>query len=419
MKATESNCKYWLYPTLLFTAGSVQAANDDFQDFLFRACLNAQPGSAFDVRCNQESEGGDLSGDSEDSLNPTQSLSNVTNALAETRARIKLLQEKLKEQREKNKSSIQQSDEGDSAMETFQMEGFSVLLNAESGDLERELTERERGYETDSVKFQLGGDYRLKDDWIVGAVLSIEQYDTDFDADEEGRNFFPGSTEGDSEADTVSLSFFTTKNYGQSFYIDALLSYSWSDYDFGRIGLFQESSRTLPTVDVITTASSSGEQFLLGIGAGWDHSSGPHNYQFYGRLNYSESEIDSYTENGGAGFAMRVDAQDSDETILTVGLRYAYHIGTSFGVVIPQLFAEYENLLDTDQQTTTSRFLEDTSNTPFTVTGDELDDTYGRYGASIQFVLPEGWTAFASVATVSGWDLYDQTQFNVGVRVEF
>ncbi len=395
------------------------AASPAFQNFLFNACRNAQIGSAFDTRCNVDSNKGDLSGDSEDSLNPTQSLSNMTNALEETRARIKVLQTKMKQQREKNKASMSESEDDKSAMNTFQMAGFSLIVNGENNNVDHQLTAFERGYSTDSYKFQGGVDYRISDDWIVGAILSYEKFDTVFDADTQGRNFQPGNSEGDSRGNTVSINLITTKNIDQSFYIDAMFSYSWNNYTFSRIGLFQESSRTIPTLNVNTSADSSGRQLALSFGAGWDHVVGAHNYQVYGRLIYQDSKINGYAENGGAGFGMRINDKRASETLLTVGLKYAYAITTDIGVIVPQIFMEYENFFNSDIQTTTSSFLFDSNQTQFNITGDKVDKQYGRIGASIVSVRPNGWTYFASISEIINKDLVKQSRLNAGLRVEF
>ncbi|PCI63032.1 MAG: hypothetical protein COB35_02255 [Gammaproteobacteria bacterium] len=404
---------------MLIFINPAYATSHTFQDFLFDACRNAQPGSDFDIRCNVDSNQGDLSGDSEDSLNPTQSLSNLSSALAETRARIKSLQIKMKQQREKNKASMSASEDQQSAMETFQMEGFSVLLNGENGKLTHQLTPLERGYDTDTVKIQGGVDFRLTDDWIIGAIVSIENYKTLFDADGAGRNFLPGNSEGSSDGDSVAVNILTTKNIDQSFYLDALLSYSWIDYSFSRVGLFQESSRTTPTIEVNTTANTSGKQLALALGAGWDHSSGAHNYQVFSRVSFQYSQIDGYAEKGGAGFAMRINDKSANETVLTLGLKYAYTINNSFGVLVPQLFVEYENLLKSDVQTTTSSFVSDNNQTQFSVQGDKIDRKYGRMGASMVSVLPNGWTFFLSASKVFAKDLIEQSRFNAGLRKEF
>jgi len=397
----------------------ITAASDEFQNFLFLACNSAVNGSEFDKRCNVDSENGDLSGDSEDSLNPTQSLSNMANALAQTRSRIKALQEKMKQQRDKNKSHMDQAKNNQSVMDSFQLEGMSFLLGGESGDLDHELTNFERGYNTDSVKAQGGIDYRLADDWLVGGMLSFENYDTQFDEDLPGRNFAPGNTEGNSTSDTISFNIFTTKNITESFYLDALMSYSWTDYEFSRVALFQESSRTIPTLDVVTSADSSGKQFVLGLGVGWDYFSGENNYQVYGRVNYQKSKIDGYSESGGAGFAMHVNDKSVNETLFTLGLKYSYAINTHIAVVVPQVFVEYENLFDADIQTTTSRFISDTGKNEFTVLGDAVDQHYGRAGISLVSVFPDGWTIFVTVDEMFDKDFVDQTQFNAGLRLEF
>ncbi len=397
----------------------VLAASPDFQAFLTNACQSADSASDFNTRCNVDAVDGDLSGDSEDSLNPTQSLANNANALAETRARIKALREKMEQKRDKQGASGIPTEESErDAMEVFQLSGFSVLINAESGQLDRDLTLLERGYETDSVKFQFGLDYRVTDDWIVGGMFGLDKYDTTYDADRPGRSFAPGNSEGDSEADSVVVSLFTSKVIADDYYIDALLSYSASDYTFERIGLFQEASRTLPTIAVETSADTHGNQIALSIGAGMDKSWGPNSLHLFGHVSYQKTSIDSYTERGGAGFAMAIANKDEQETVATLGVKFTRSINTSFGILVPQIFVEYEDAFDSESKNSSSRFIEDTSRTQFSVAGDEPDDSYSRAGFSILAGLPNGWSAFVNINRVYSQDHIDETRYTAGLRIE-
>lgn len=390
------------------------AANQDFQDFLTNACRGAQPGTDLFVRCNVDSVDGDLSGDSEDSLNPTQSLANGTNAVAETRARIQALREKLKEQSE-GPQGVEETDVKD----TFQMSGFSLILNGEDGSIDRDVTSAERGYETDSTRVQVGFDYRISDNWLWGAIVGIEQYDTVYDPDQPGTNFDPGPSEGDTERDGVSVSLFTSSIIGENGYVDAILSWSSSDYTFRRVAVFQESSRTLPTREIRTTADTSGEELAFSAGMGLDRHWEATSLQLYTRINYQNSSIDPYTESGGNGFAMNIRTDDTTEVVGTLGLKLSRSMNTSRGVLVPQLLLEYENRIDADRQVSTQSFVEDTTGTEFRVVGDAVDKSYGRAGLSLLGGFPNGFTCFVGVDRIYGKDFIDELRITGGLRLEF
>ncbi len=403
--------------TLFLSTSNSFAASPDFQDFLFGACTTADPNSDFNTRCNIDSVGGDLSGDSEDSLVPTQSLANGTNALAETRSRIKALRAKMQEERGEP-GETEDSASSTDIKTTFGTSGISLLFNATDGNLERLKTDLERGYETTSTKIQLGLDYRINDDWMLGALLGWDRYDTRYDGAAPGRNFIPGDSEGSSNADNFNFSVFTTVVITDNVYVDALASYSSSNYTFRRIGLFQESTRSTPTIDVITAANTDGNQLALSIGTGWDKSYGANLIQIYGRLGRFSSSVDPYSETGGAGFAMSIENKDSSETIATAGFKFSRSINTSFGVLVPQIYAEYENALDSEVSRSLSSFVADASGTRFETLGDTPDETSARLGVAILGSFPDGWTGFISVNKLSGNDYREELRITAGIRVE-
>jgi outer membrane autotransporter protein len=388
------------------------AANAQFQGFLFEACRDARGDLA--RRCD-ESFGGDLSGDSEDSLNPTQTLANSTTALAETRARIQALTDKLQKHRANQKTG-----ESKDTMEVFRMRGLSVLLLAESSRLERDANELERGYDSDGSQLQVGFDYRITDAWSVGAIVGAHRLETDFDADSAGRNFDPGNSEGDIESDSVSLNLFTSVQLTEKLYAEALLSYSWSDYDLERIGIFQESTRDLTfNQAVVARASTDGNQMGASLGLGYNHYQGSYAFNLYGRVDYFRSEIDAYTEEGGVGFALRVDDDESDNGIANLGIKIARNINTDHGVWVPQIYAEAEHRFTADRAATRSSLVEDNSNTLLNLSGDDKDKSLWRAGFDLVLVRPNGWSGFLRISRTLGLEDVDQTQFNFGLRMEF
>lgn len=401
-----------LAPTVQATPGS------EFQSFLFNACSTAS-GDLLN-RCVESNDGvqdGNVSGDSEDSLAPTQSLSNATNALAETRSRIKALSKRMADKRnEQNGSSS--SGGGSSIKEVFRQNGFSVLVQTQYSIAERDATDLERGYETDSRSISGGVDYRIQDNWLVGGMIAIDRASTDFDADQAGNNFTPAQNEGSSDADSVSLNLFSTYQINENVYIEGLASWVRSDYEFNRNVIFQESSRTTPQTSVQTSADTDGDQFVVSLGAGYDKAFGATQVGIYGRLDYQNGSIDAYQETGGAGFAMSVDSQDTEEFSSTIGARISHVIPTESGVLVPQLSLELFNIHDQDTPITTSSFVLDSANNKLTYLGDSVDDSYLRFGIGLTKVIPNGIMAFVRYERDFERDNFDAHRIAAGIRVE-
>lgn len=403
-----------LLPLLSFSALS-QAAAPDFQAFVFTACENAT--GNLRQRCN-ESVNGDLSGDSEDSLNPTQSLSFNALATEETRTRLKALQEKLR--KERNTKPNETAGKEESAMSVFQLSGASVLAQGEFTELDRRVSERERGYESDTYNLQIGLDYRLTDDWLIGAMLSVAESETQFDEDSVGVNFEPGANEGTSESDSISLSLFTSRNLTDTVYVEGLASYGHSDYSFNRNAIFQESTRDISLNRAVnTSADAQGYQFALSTAVGAERQIGQLDLGYYVNLDYQKSSIDGYSERGGEGFAMAVEKVDFEKTTGTVGIRLSRPFNTATGVWVPKISVALEQIVDEDKVQTRSRFLQDASGTRLGLQGDGVDKTRWLTGISLVNVRPNGWMGFIRYSTIRGDKYKDQHSIAAGLRIEF
>ena len=169
---------------------------------------------------------------------------------------------------------------------------------------------------------------------------------------------------------------------------------------------------------MITAANTDGNQLALSIGTGWDKSYGANLIQIYGRLGRFSSSVDPYSETGGAGFAMSIENKDSSETIATAVFKFSRSINTSFGVLVPQIYAEYENALDSEVSRSLSSFVADASGTRFETLGDTPDETSARLGVAILGSFPDGWTGFISVNKLSGNDYREELRITAGIRVE-
>lgn len=388
-----------------------------FQTFLFDAC-NTATGELL-TRCQDSFDGqqnGNLSGDSEDSLAPTQALSNGANALAATKARIKALAERMANRRDGEAAA---TSSGREVVEQFQMEGYSLLFQVQHGNTDREVTDLERGYETDSFSVRVGADYRLKDNWLLGAMVGIDRQRTDFDADAPGRNFSPASKEGASDVDNLSLSVFSTYNVGENFYVEGLVSLIFSDYTFERNVIFQESSRTTPQTSVNTVADTDGTQVDVSLAAGYDFAIDATDLGVYGRLEYQDGRIDDYTETGGAGFAMHFEEQDTDAFSATIGVRMSRAYSTQTGVLVPQVSFEYYKAFDQTTPKTTANLVLDASNNQLTYVGDEPDDSYFRLALGLSGVAQNGIMGFIRYEQDIARDHIDDRRISAGVRIEY
>ncbi len=383
------------------------ASNAAFQSYLFSVCTRASGDLA--ARC-AESNGGDLSGDSEDSLNPTQFLTPAASALKETREQIEALS---------GRKAVVSTGGEQSVKKVFRLSGWSFSAGVERGDYEREAVAAERGFEAQTDQFYLGADYRLNDAWIVGAIGSVVNRQSRFAADAPGRNFQPGDSEGRGDVNTAGISAFVSYQPPSGWYFDALLSAAHSDYRFRRVGIYQESTRTITlNRNVVVSGDSEGRQYAASTSLGYNDSNGALNWTLYVRADWLSARINAYEESGDA-FAMGVDHRRSEEILAETGVQVAMPINTAFAVWVPQLAVAFQDTLASDTPTASSYFLADTAQQRFLLRGRDVDESRWRFDLSLQAVFPGDWSAFVGVTSVKG-DVYsDEWRLSGGLRRAF
>ncbi len=247
-----------LFPAFLLgmlLSGQARSANPDFQDFFFDVCTN--PTGDLAARCAETELGqGNLSGDSESSLNPSQALSNTDAGLAVARD----MSRRIRERNERARDEVQID-----AGPEISIGPFSLLLGGRWNQEEQDRVvdqDAERGYELDTWAVELGFDYRLNDRVAMGAMLGWEESELTFDGELPGVNFNPvAPTAGTIDRDGYSLTVFANIETTPRSYLSLSASFVSSDYDVTRHAVFQESRRNVPQTNVLVRGSTDGNEY--------------------------------------------------------------------------------------------------------------------------------------------------------------
>jgi uncharacterized protein YhjY with autotransporter beta-barrel domain len=390
------------------------AGNADFQDFFFGVCTGST--GALANQC-AVSAGGDLSGDSESSLNPNQTSVAASNALAKAQA--------LAAETEARLEALRDEDNGEPGADTGKIAGFgpwSVFANfeAEWFEQDRQPYANERAYDGDRYRGTIGVDYRLNSGSHIGLSLSYEDYSSSFVADLPGNNFVPQANGGGVKNEAIAATVFASFALGENAWVDASAGIGWTDYDFRRNATFQESSRTIAQTDVNATGSADGKQYFASLGLGYDYSAGALSIGPYARARWTRSTIDAYTETdtNGSGLALNVSKQRANSFAGVLGVNLSHAIGASWGVIVPQARFEYEHEFDDDAATTFTSFVLDSANTQFAVVNDAPDRDYFNAGIGLLFVLPNGVMPFIDYEALLGYSNFDRHRITAGIRFE-
>ena len=398
---------------LLGAAPQAQSANADFQNFFFDVCL--APTGVLAVRCAETPLGtGNLSGDSESSLNPSQNLAHNQPAISTAHTRSKEARERGEKLRE------DESEDG-----TRVASGpWSLLVNVHGTWFDRSaglLPDVVRGFEGDSKAAELGFDYRVSDRLVIGGIAGFERMDYDFDAETPGVNFTPASVAGTADNDNTYLTLFASWNVGKSGFAELSGGFESIDGSYRRNSVFQESTRTITQTNVQAEGDADNEVTWLSFNAGFDHASGAWSLGPYAGLTWTRSRMEAYTERdlGNSGLHMSFSGATQESLLGHAGLRASYVASTRGGIVVPQLRVEFQHEFDNQSQDVMASFVLDSAATQYLLSSSGGDRDSFNAGLSIAFVLKNGWMPFFDYSILLGNDDLDRQRATLGLRVEF
>ena len=273
---------------------------------------------------------------------------------------------------------------------------------------ELDESEREKGFEFDTKGVTVGLDYRTDNNWVYGCALGMVSHSGDF-----------SSEEGNLDMSGTSFTGFLTWYEEDDAYFDAIVSYGQNDFDIKRrINLPGEA-------DQFALSKPKANELSFSIGAGLEYDSGSWQFGPYGRVSYTQSQVDAYTETAsnpnaaGAGSVLSVSEQSLDSSSLVLGGQVSKTINTRRGVFIPQLRFELEHKFDDEHRDIEAHFVHDPSASKFKIESEEVDTDYYNIGTGISAVFANGKSAFLFYETRADQDRVSQHWIKGGVRFEF
>lgn len=413
MSSNSNGCRPAMGAALLgasLFAPHAWGANEAFQALLFEACGNAT--GALAARCVETPGGeGDVSGDSESSLNPSQTLSS-------TDATLDVAEQRGRELRERLHPSA-----GDAATgERVALGPVNFLFNLRQGQTERDRRvdlDPERSYEIEESSAEVGLDITLDDRLTLGGWVQWQQSELEFAGEAPGVNFTPFANAGSVDTDALGVTLYASLQVGDRGYVDASLGYQQQELDVARNAVFQETTRTVEQTAVLTRADTDGETLSATLNAGWSRTLGSWTVTPYAGLTYIDSETDGYREQDASGSGLALTVSDSEQSALIGQLGFSLNRAISLEgwVLVPQLRAEYVAELDRDRSQATVRFVNDSAATPFTLRGDEFEEDRLDIAVGLVGVFPNGWIPFLEYQVSTGADDLERYRIAAGLRV--
>lgn len=277
--------------------------------------------------------------------------------------------------------------------------GVWLNMNIRVGDVNN--TFEQIGFNYDNYGFTGGADYKLTKDLVLGGAFSYLRSNADF-----SRN------QGETTTDTYTGSIYGTYYFWDNFHLDAIASYGGNQYDTVRRINFQN-------VSTEASGSTGGNQHAYSLGVGYDFSHGAFSLTPYFRGNYIGLSVDSFSENGGAGWGMAFSDQNVDSWTTTLGGETSYAFGLPFGVVIAQFRAEWHHQYKDGSRNIGASFVDDPTGQRFNIVSQSADRNFATIGTSLSGTFADGLSGFVSYDVMLGYQDISSHSINFGARMEF
>jgi len=284
---------------------------------------------------------------------------------------------------------------GGAAADTMPFEGLNLFVSA---DYQHKFYDgsAEANFDSDRGGLTVGLDSPMS--WgLIGGALSYSHTAGEFDHDG-----------GDFDQDSFGGLLYGSYYPSDSSFIDGVIGLAGKSYSLDRTvvaggGIFGKAQ-----------GDTVGFEFQSSLSGGYDFSFD--NFTIGPRvgIHYLRTELDDFTESGSP-MALQYEEQVEDSLTSTVGFQGSMAISTSFGVVVPQVNAEYVHEFLNDRRTVDATA---TNGAAVSFVTDPPDRDYFNVGAGVVFVLPEGISPFLNFSAEVA-NRFEETQtVTAGVRLE-
>ena len=252
----------------------------------------------------------------------------------------------------------------------------------------------------DVVGVTAGVDYRKSANWVLGAALGYNAFDSDL------------ADAGRLETKALTLSTYTSFYPLERLYVDARLS-------LGRTQM--ESTRRIVIrnlVDATARGKTSVSQYSVALATGYQLNRGAWNFTPNASLRTSRSNVDAFTETGAGDNSARFASQSGDSTQFSLGIQLSRAISLSRGVLLPQFDVALTRELN-DQGFELDASLLGAPNVRIRTRAEAPDQSFGNAGLGLVFVTSNGRQFYLSYRRLFGADGLERGCLNLRGRFEF
>jgi uncharacterized protein YhjY with autotransporter beta-barrel domain len=286
--------------------------------------------------------------------------------------------------------------------------GLGLFATGLVESLDRNVSTFQDGYKSTILGISGGADYRFSKQLVAGVLLSYSNTDGDF---RNGGNFSTNSLGG-----LVFASYLPTDKT----FLQLSGGYFRNNYLVSRAATAVISSSPDRNIQGLASSNSNGDVFNLSALAGSDHPFGRFTVGPRIGMNYSHTTVHGYRENGSTGLELQYEDQFINSLQSTLGVQGSAAISTGFGVLVPQVNADFIHEFANSQRFIHVQFAEDFRPNPtkFTFQNEVPVRNYFNLGTGLVAVLPNGWQPFVHFRAMVGNNQFNNYAGTFGLRVE-
>lgn len=283
--------------------------------------------------------------------------------------------------------------------------GWSVFASADTGRLKRRDGINEAPFDGDTWALSAGVDWAPRERWRLGLLVNHAREDLDFLAsDGSTRSRYTGALlmAGWTPADALA--------------VDAYAGWLDGSYDLRRAIDYTLLDGT--SVQALASADASASRRLAGLGLTWSRPAAGWEWQLSGGLDWQRTEIDPYTESGGAGLAVSVPGRAITSRRGRLDLGLSRTVSANWGVWQPLARVGWRREFANPARPLTVRFAADANGTPVVFETDDPDANWGEAGLGAVFVFTGGQSAFIEWRQRFGHAFLGERMLALGWRIE-
>jgi uncharacterized protein YhjY with autotransporter beta-barrel domain len=308
---------------------------------------------------------------------------------------------------------------GDGSAATFssgsqrRWNGLGFFASGLVESLNRDITTFQDGYKSNILGITAGADYRFSKRLVAGLALSYSNTDGDFRS---GGNFSTNSYGG-----VLFASYLPTDRT----FVQVTGGYTKNNYLVSRLASADTQTQNGGSgggtiTQGLASSNSNGNVFNLGLMTGYDHPIGRFTIGPRAGVNYSNTKIGDYGENGGTGVELKYDNQWINSLQSVLGIQGSAAFSTGLGVLVPQFNADFIHEFANSQRFINVQFVQDfrADPTKFTFQNDVPVRNYFNLGTGLLMVLPNGWQPFVNFRAMVGNEQFNNYAGMFGLRIE-